>query len=100
MVFENVIKRDYSKERFDLNKITEAVLKAMDSANHGDIVDATKISKGVYESLMERNERIANYLPSIEEIQDVVEQRLMRSEFLDVAKAYILYRNEQTQFQK
>ncbi len=100
MVFENVIKRDYSKERFDLNKITEAVLKAMDSANHGDIVDATKISKGVYESLMERNERIANYLPSIEEIQDVVEQRLMRSEFLDVAKAYILYRNEQTQKRK
>ena len=100
MVFEYVIKRDYSKERFDLNKITEAVLKAMDSANHGDIVDATKISKGVYESLMERNERIANYLPSIEEIQDVVEQRLMRSEFLDVAKAYILYRNEQTQKRK
>lgn len=100
MVFENVIKRDHSKERFDLNKITEAVLKAMNSANHGDIVDATKISKGVYESLMERNERIAHYLPSIEEIQDVVEQRLMRSEFLDVAKAYILYRNEQTQKRK
>ena len=100
MVFKNVIKRDYSSEEFDLNKITEAVHKAMQSASHGDIVDASKISKGVYEALMERNERIANYMPSIEEIQDVVEQRLMRSEFLDVAKAYILYRNEQTQKRK
>jgi ribonucleoside-diphosphate reductase beta chain len=69
----------------------------MRSADHGDIVDATGISKGVYETLLERNERIANYVPSIEEIQDVVEQRLMQSEFLDVAKAYILYRNEQKQ---
>jgi ribonucleoside-diphosphate reductase beta chain len=97
MEFKNVIKRDYSKEEFDLKKITEAVLKAMKSADHGDIVDATGISNGVYETLLERNERIANYVPSIEEIQDVVEQRLMQSEFLDVAKAYILYRNEQKQ---
>jgi hypothetical protein len=35
-----------------------------------------------------------------EEIQDVVEQRLMQSQFLDVAKCYILYRNEQAQKRK
>ena len=52
------------------------------------------------EILLERNQRISNYLPSIEEVQDVVEQRLMDSEFLDVAKAYILYRNDQAQKRK
>ena len=37
-----------------------------------------------------------NYIPNVEEIQDIVEHTLMKSEFLDVAKAYILYRNIQT----
>ena len=39
---------------------------------------------------------ITHYIPNVEEIQDLVEQTLMKSEFLDVAKAYILYRNIQT----
>jgi ribonucleoside-diphosphate reductase beta chain len=97
MDFRYVIKRDSSKEEFDLIKITEAILKAMQSAGHGDIEDAKQISKAVSLTLIERSQQISNYVPSIEEIQDVVEQRLMGSEFLDVAKAYILYRNEQTQ---
>ncbi len=100
MEITHVIKRDTSKEPFDSNKITEAILKAMKSANHGDIIDAQRISHRVCEILLERNQRNLNYLPSIEEVQDVVEQRLMDSEFLDVAKAYILYRNDQAQKRK
>ena len=34
-------------------------------------------------------------MPNVEEIQDLVEQNLMTSKFLNVAKAYILYRNIQ-----
>jgi ribonucleoside-diphosphate reductase alpha chain len=36
----------------------------------------------------------------IEEIQDQVELQLMRTEELDVAKVYILYRAERTQERK
>lgn len=97
MDFRYVIKRDSSKEEFDLIKITEAIYKAMQSAGHGNTEDANQISNAVSLTLIERSQQILNYVPSIEEIQDVVEQRLMGSEFLDVAKAYILYRNEQTQ---
>ena len=97
MDFRYVIKRDTSKEEFDLIKITGAIYKAMESAGHGDMEAAKQISNAVSKTLIERSQQISNYVPSIEEIQDVVEQRLMGSEFLDVAKAYILYRNEQTQ---
>jgi ribonucleoside-diphosphate reductase beta chain len=97
MDFRYVIKRDSSKEEFDLIKITEAIHKAMKSARHGAEQDANQISKAVAKTLLDRSQQISNYVPSIEEIQDVVEQKLMGSEFLDVAKAYILYRNEQTQ---
>ena len=100
MEFKEVRKRDYSKEVFDLGKITAAVYKAMQSTNNGTQEDATNISLEVFEVLSERSGRIVNYIPSIEEIQDVVEQKLMKSEFLDVAKCYILYRNEQTQKRK
>jgi ribonucleoside-diphosphate reductase beta chain len=72
----------------------------MQSTNNGTQEDATNISLEVFEVLSERSGRIVNYIPSIEEIQDVVEQKLMKSEFLDVAKCYILYRNEQTQKRK
>ena len=100
MEFKEVRKRDYSKEVFDLGKITAAVYKAMQSTNNGTQEDATNISLEVFEVLSERSGRIVNYIPSIEEIQDVVEQKLMKSEFLDVAKCYILYRNEQAQKRK
>lgn len=100
MEIRHIIKRDDSKESFDSNKITEAILKAMTSANHGERDDAERMSDSVCEVIAERSERIDNYAPSIEEVQDIVEHRLMDSEFLDVAKAYILYRNEQTQKRK
>ena len=91
MEIKHIIKRDDSKEVFDANKITEAIFKAMTSANHGDHSDAQRMSASVCEIIKERSERISNYAPSIEEVQDIVEHRLMDSEFLDVAKAYIYF---------
>tara|TARA_B100001758_G_C18410700_1_gene615461 strand:+ start:779 stop:2014 length:1236 start_codon:yes stop_codon:yes gene_type:complete len=81
---------------FQIEKVSEAILKAMQSVNNGETKDADHISNQVYEGLLERKRKIPNYIPNVEEIQDLVEQTLMKSEFLDVAKAYILYRNIQT----
>ena len=83
MEIKHIIKRDDSKESFDVNKITEAIFKAMTSANHGEYSDAQRMSASVFEIIKERSERISNYAPSIEEVQDIVEHRLMDSEFLD-----------------
>ena len=81
---------------FQIQKITDAILKAMVSVQNGTPKDAEKIAKQVNNILLKRQNKIPNYVPNVEEIQDLVEQTLMKSEFLDVAKAYILYRNIQT----
>ena len=96
MHIEEIFKRNHLKMPFKIEKITEAILNAMISVKNGKQKDAEKIAKQVYNTLIERKKEIPNYIPNVEEIQDIVEQQLMKSEFLDVAKAYILYRNIQT----
>ena len=100
MQIDNIIKRDSTRKPFQQVKITDAILKAMISVDNGEPEDAEKISSSVFNALIERKQSIPNYVPNIEEIQDLVEQKLMQSEFLDVAKSYILYRNIQQQKRK
>jgi ribonucleoside-diphosphate reductase beta chain len=100
MQIEHIIKRDSSKKAYEQEKITEAILKAMKSVNNGEYDDAKRVSSSVYTSLLERAEKIPYYVPNIEEIQDLVEQKLMENEYFEVAKSYILYRNLQTERRK
>lgn len=100
MTITHLIKRDFSKKTFQLHKITDAVLKAMTALEHGDLSDAKRISSNVHDSLLERKAKDADYVPTVEEVQDFVENKLMEGGFFDVAKAYIIYRNEQTQKRK
>ena len=100
MQIEYIIKRDSSKKAYEQEKITQAILKAMKSVNNGEYEDAKRVSSSVYDSLLERAEKIPYYVPNIEEIQDLVEQKLMTNEYFEVAKSYILYRNLQTEKRK
>jgi len=90
-----IIKRDYETSDFVLNKITNAIEKAMISVDNGTRVDAEMISQNVLKALLERKKNHVNYIPTVEQVQDIVEDELMHSAFPHVAKAYILYRNEQ-----
>ena len=100
MQVESIFKRSHEKRQFKLEKITDAILKAMISVDNGSLSDAEHIANEVNKSLIARAIKIPNYTPNVEEIQDLVEKKLMQSEFLDVAKAYILYRNTQNQKRK
>jgi len=91
----HIIKRDYETSEFVLNKITNAIEKAMISVGNGTRIDAEVISQNVLTSLLEQKSNHDNYIPTVEQVQDIVEDSLMHSAFPDVAKAYILYRNEQ-----
>ncbi|MBO6880337.1 MULTISPECIES: ribonucleotide-diphosphate reductase subunit beta [Winogradskyella] len=95
-----IIKRDYETTPFVLNKISNAVEKAMMSVGNGTKEDAKGIAAKVFEALLERRADDQNYVPTVEEVQDLVEVKLMDSQFLDVAKAYILYRDEQARNRK
>ena len=88
-----VIKRDGRIVEFDPTKIRNAILAAFNDVD-GEISDYAK----------EKAENIASYIegyyldvdetPGIEDIQDLVEKGLMATKRKDVAKAYILYREE------
>ncbi|NRB84045.1 MAG: ribonucleotide-diphosphate reductase subunit beta [Winogradskyella sp.] len=95
-----IIKRDYETNPFVLNKISNAVEKAMMSVGNGTKDDAKQVAQNVLSELLVRKSNVQNYVPTVEEVQDLVEIKLMDSQFLDVAKAYILYRDEQARSRK
>jgi len=95
-----IIKRDSETSNFELEKITKAIEKAMLSVNNGTRQDAIAITNIVNGTLLERKLNEPNYTPTVEQVQDIVEYKLMDSPFHDVAKAYILYRNEQARNRK
>lgn len=83
-----VIKRNGNVTNFDKDKITSAIRKAMVEC-HEDVANAEKITNEVVK-------RLDSEYINIEDIQDEVENCLMKMGFNDVAKSYILYRNERT----
>ena len=97
MKIEHIIKRDFSTSPFQLDKITEAIQKAMDSVGVGNAQNAQDVALSVYQKLLNRKRADQEYIPTIEEVQDIVETQLMECNFPGVAKAYILYRNKRSQ---
>ena len=97
MKIEHIIKRDFSTSPFHLDKITEAIQKAMDSVGVGNAQNAQDVALSVYQKLLNRKSADQEYIPTIEEVQDIVETQLMECNFPGVAKAYILYRNKRSQ---
>jgi len=95
MEISYITKRNFSRKPFELSKITNAILKAMKAVENGEASDAQLIANNVYDVLLERKKEDSDYVPTVEEVQDVVEEKLMESAFHNVAKAYILYRNKQ-----
>jgi len=95
-----IIKRDYETAPFVLNKITNAIEKAMKSVGKGERKDAVLISEKVLQELLKRKKEHISYIPTVEQVQDIVEEKLMTSSFPEVAKAYILYRNEQARLRQ
>ena len=100
MEITQIIKRDYETSPFVLNKISNAIEKAMISVGNGTKADANTISVDVLQTLLERKKTDHKYVPTVEEVQDLVEEKLMTSSFPSVAKAYILYRDEQARSRK
>lgn len=95
MQITQIIKRDNEINLFSLDNITKAIEKAMLSVGEGSREDAEAIAQIVLGVLLERKLKDLNYVPTVEQIQDIVELKLMDSPFHKVAKAYILYRVEQ-----
>lgn len=91
-MISTVIKRNGSEAKFDQERITTAIYKAMLAVKNGSMDDAMKVSDMVVDRIAKKTLK-----PTVEEIQDAVEDVLMTTSFngksyKDVARAYIIYR--------
>jgi ribonucleoside-triphosphate reductase len=87
-----VRKRDGRLESFDQDRITNAVWKAAKAVGGKDREQAKKISDKVLAEL--KNRFGEDGVPTVEEIQDLVEKILIENGHARTAKAYILYRKQ------
>lgn len=85
-----VVKRDGTRENFDINKIQRAVSSAFKAVNKVMPEYLIKIIDSLFSQL--KGDAIG-----VEEIQDKIEHVLMNDNFFDEAKAYILYREKHKQ---
>ena len=83
-----ITKRDGSKDRFSLDKIMNAIIKAFESV--AEPADLGSISKII--SHLDIHEGI-----KVEDIQNQVEEALMREGYYKVAKSFMLYRQQHTE---
>ena len=86
-------KRNGSISNFDKDKISNAIFKALEATNKPDKDLATELTSGVLNKLIEHGFS-AEYAPSVEDIQDLVESTLIDQGHSDIARTYILYRHE------
>jgi ribonucleoside-triphosphate reductase len=90
-----IVKRDGREVPFNLEKITNAIHKALLAVG----ASTEKSALSLASSVVEQAEQIIatqKTPPSVEQIQDLVEKILMSADLTEAAKAYILYRAERT----
>ncbi len=92
-----VVKRDGQAQSFDSAKILSAVLRAGAATGEYAAEEARAITARVLRVIAHRYPQRA---PSIEDIQDVVEQQLIAAGFFTTARAYIVYREHHKQLRQ
>ncbi|MDD5547759.1 MAG: ATP cone domain-containing protein [Candidatus Pacebacteria bacterium] len=92
-MIKSIRKREGNVVPFDKSRITTAILKAMIAASEGTEEDAEKVCDRVVKE-MEKKYSGGRDIPTVEGIQDIVEQETILADFPKAAKAYILYRQE------
>ena len=90
-MFEKIRKRDGRIVKFDPERITNAISKAGQATGEFGRDIAKKLTLRV---LNLAQQAISDDIPSVEEIQDIVEEVLLTSPYKKTAKAYIIYREQ------
>ena len=91
---EYITKRDGRRVVYDEGKIAAAIGRAFDAVESGKGNEEAKRLAGIV--TREINARESAEIPSVEDIQDQVEQTLITEGYAKTAKAYILYRAERS----
>lgn len=93
-------KRDGRVVKFDKAKITSAIFKALTATGEGGKRNAQELAKKIEHEVNKRfyvrngGGMFKVEIPTVEEMQDIVEDYLIRENYLDTVKAYIIYREQ------
>ncbi|MCL1795407.1 MAG: anaerobic ribonucleoside triphosphate reductase [Clostridia bacterium] len=93
-MIRQIEKRDGRTVSFTMDKIESAILKAFQASGSSKGQDTAKEMAKLVVLEIEKDESIG--IPSVEQVQDTVEQVLIANGFVRTAKAYILYRAERS----
>jgi anaerobic ribonucleoside-triphosphate reductase len=95
-----VIKRDGRQAAYNIEKIANAIYRALEASGEqvaeDDGKSRTNIAMDMASKVAEYLDLTAERVPHIEDIQDMVERVVMECGYPDTAKRYILYRAERT----
>ena len=90
-----VIKRDGRRVEFDKEKIKTAILKAFKDVDKEETSYAKEKARDITNYVISLDKNL-----TVEEIQDIVENKLMASNRKDVARSYIIYRNDRNRIRE
>ncbi len=97
---KEIRKRDGRIVPFDESRIISAVCKAFEASGHPDCAEAEEIADIVLEKLAKKHRGAKKFIPTIEEVQDIVEETLIVEDYAKIAKAYILYRQKRAEIRR
>ena len=90
-VITHIVKRDGTTQQFDSKKITKAISKAAEVTGEFDSDTAKKLTIRAINIIQQL---YSDTVPNVENVQDIVEDVLLTSNYHKTAKAYILYRDQ------
>jgi len=91
MTIQKIRKRDGSVVEFSKEKITNAIFKAAQSVGGTDREESGRVADKVVEYINAKFKE--DYVPTVEEVQDLAEKALIETGHATTAKSYILYRH-------
>lgn len=94
MAIHKIKKRNGTIVDFSLTKIENAIKKAAKASSPKKRIAAKKLAKEVEKQL---TKNFADEIPTVEEVQDTVENTLIENNYPKVAKDYILYRQKRSE---
>ncbi|MCD6281943.1 MAG: ribonucleoside triphosphate reductase [Deltaproteobacteria bacterium] len=89
-MFDKIRKRDGRVVSFDAEKITSAITKAGKATGEFD----EHVAKRLTLKVLNLAQQTISGIPTVEQVQDIVEEVLLSSVYRKTAKAYIIYRDQ------
>lgn len=97
---KQIKKRDGRIVDFDIGRIGAAIFKAMEASGKPIRKTAKQLAEQVAQALVKKHKGASDFIPTIEEVQDLVEETLIGRGYAKIAKVYILYRQKRAEIRQ